>query len=456
MFKTKLRHSIYALATFVAVVLMTGCASDSPDGPDNPEETRFPAKIRMASADPHALGNELIKNYFVVFITKEDQKVKKIFYRDLTKHSSPVNEEQIDGVIPIGNYDVVAFANLSPDTLEMVASGLKFEEGEKAPTSFYNLIYETWDLNKLDLNNWPNGRDVPMAGYKQNVSVKFEKDQSFDIEVVRLVGKVEFEFSSEATEDIKVNYVTVFPHPGKQPLDIFPVYEQLGDNIGTDIWNDDDYPVLSQQFNFSKEINLPTGNPNNEVSDYFYLRECSATYGINETERLRISINITRTSQALGTHSEEQYYVTDKLQWINRNDYIQIPIRFTDFDVTLTPRFYPPIGGYPAMTLRQDGTQQYITFGTEGLFEIEPTAKKAFNGEVVGKERIRMEIDSVKGDTGIFSRVPTMNETTGELIGGVSNSTGMGIVYVSVYVNTGTVGVWRKYPRIVYILRKNS
>ena len=143
-----------------------------------------------------------------------------------------------------------------------------------------------------------------------------------------------------------------------------------------------------------------------------------------------------RTGQD-GSTSEEvrQYAIANELQYINRNDHIIIPIEVTDWIIEVDVRFYPPIGGYPAVITEDKNREYYITFGTEGWFEIETRVRYAAPGSPwleKGKYQVALR-DAITGDP-IFEQAPAII-ATGEITGRLNTSTGSAKVPVAITVH---------------------
>ena len=151
---------------------------------------------------------------------------------------------------------------------------------------------------------------------------------------------------------------------------------------------------------------------------------------------------------------EYQYYNITKgiKDYINRNDWIVIPITLSQYDVSVEALFYPPIGGYPAVlsTVDPDGSQIF-TFETEGEFSIVPKVIDKLAGTHLAPASYSIELGIVSDESGIFAKTPTVTATStslpDEITGTLSTAKGKATVEVDVKIGNQT------YTRKIYIIR---
>ena len=183
----------------------------------------------------------------------------------------------------------------------------------------------------------------------------------------------------------------------------------------------------------------------------FYVRESRAKSHV--TDHFQLAVGVKREGR-----SEEILYALSGTYFtgINRNDYVLIPIRFTNYTVDIIPHFYPPIGGYPAEFTTKDD-EFYCTFKTEGDFQIVPRVYDIYNYRYVGASQYTVSFDtpSLTGNVSIFDVKPQMDPTTGEIIGRLGTATGTACLYLNVSVEVNE-GVFQNYFRRIYIIRSNS
>lgn len=423
------------LSMFAALAAAFGaCSGDQPDEADVVPAGFIIKAPTRTSVDP-SNDNERITSWWMAFVGASDRKVRAIASRDPSRKDA-VEQETVDCDIPAGTYDVYAFANLSQAEL-FAATGLKFVVGETVGDDMSKVVYK--DMT----NNFDKTKPLPMSGWK-SVTVTGRVTEPFAIEVVRMLGKVEFVFSNDATTPITVGSVSLGPlNTGNMPL--LPDYDLLGSK--PDILDEAGTETLV--YAFPEGSSLAVGAQNG-LTDYFYVRESVADG--HPTGHFLVSVKIKR-----GDKEEESLYsLAGELTYINRNDYVRIPITFTDYLLDVDVLFYPPIGGYPAVIKEEKDNEYYIKFGTQGRFVITPRVRKAADGSpYLSPAEIEGLSVTVKDDpSGIFSVAPSYDESTGEIIGELGSGTGTAEVVLSLSIRQSET-VTHHYERKIYIIREN-
>ena len=105
----------------------------------------------------------------------------------------------------------------------------------------------------------------------------------------------------------------------------------------------------------------------------------------------------------------------------------------------------------------KDKDEFYITFKTQGEFEIMPTVYNAATGIPVYYPNwdYNSSMVNVSGDD-IFTTAPHIDTTTRELLGKLSTNQGTAVIDIEIKVKVSTSPeVWQVYPRRIYIIRKN-
>lgn len=444
------------LTTLLAVTL-SSCADDSAEGGGSVGKgmvkvkgviaTRGGLTTRSTYVDA-ANNNELINDWIIVMA--QSGTIKKIVTRDDYKDYA-VEKEAFEFVVPAGAYDVYSFANISKTGLE-TAVGSTLSEGSTLP----DLSAATLDITSVINNGTAVGSlgttNIPMSGYKQ-ATFTASGNQAEEFEVIRMMAKIEFTFKNASSKDITIKYVSMNP-VNKGLIPLLPNYTTLA-------YNAEKNPVLLTSVVTTETVTdtYPTGakltkNSYSTTESYtrgFYLRESLAAS--NPSGLFTFNIGIEREDK-----SEEVLYTLSDASFtgINRNDYVKVPIKFTDYIVSLDANFYPPIGGYPAIIKEdKDKDEFYITFKTQGEFEILPTVYNASTGTNVYYPHWDYNSTTVKvtGDD-IFTVPPHIDTTTGELLGKLSTSEGTAVIDVEITVEVSS-GVWQVYTRRIYIIRKN-
>lgn len=435
---------------FFLTLLATMALTLSACGDDNdpaPRTSVASLSIRTAatgdddSADP--AGNDIINTWFMAFVDNSN-KVAKIISRPAS-NTAPVEEEWVDFEIARGTYTVYAFANIDEETLAD-ETGISLAEGAIVDPAA--LASAKWASS---LNDWSDDKLIPMSG-KQTVNVTGKDNESFSIEVVRMVGKVEMQFSNESQKTISVERVK-FYNVAEGPLTFFPNYATLGKKP---TFAD---AVTPAEIDHTLAEPLALGaftHPELVKSHTFYVRE-SVAEGLHPTGHFVVAVGVSRN----GVADEEQLYsLTNSLGWINRNDHVIIPIRFIDWVLRFDINFYPPIGGYPALTLEEKDSEQYATFGTQGRFVITPMLRKADSNDYIPVSQLNPTLELAADSDPIFTTVPTRDPLSGEITGELNATEGRAELKLTLTVqqptsNDGTTTVARIYERKIYIIRKN-
>lgn len=435
------------------VLALAGCSKSTSEGPDqdNPDN----APVRRASVtvragqDPNATDNELINDWWAVFVSGTNGKV----YAKHGNSLSPAAEQDIVTFeIPQGTYRVYAFANITEEQLK-TATGISFEMKKTAPST-ETISSAVWHNAAISLNRWQEGVAIPMTGYK-DVKVTNEENQSFSIEVVRMLAKMELIFNNLSKQDIAVNSLSFSPYshgdifmlPDYTSLEKEPNYAQT-DAV-------DELLFGAPGFRLAKmEGTVPASR-----TERFYLRECIASKPgpADGTETAPEGLFKFTVNMQKGTpEARDVVFYADGFSYINRNDYIRIPVNFSDitaFDVRITPKFYPPIGGYPALWTEESYTQPVttITFRTHGYFELTP--ELLFDDtKLTGPEYVRIESFTVTtpGPDGFM----TLEWRDREVVGEIFDVTGSAEIEFKILARPVNSGTFQEFTRTVKIIRE--
>lgn len=284
-----------------------------------------------------------------------------------------------------GNYNIYATANYNDGYT--VGSTVDPD----ATASFYNGYSTTGTTMFGDVN------PIPMTG-KLNSAVTVSSGTETDagtITVWRVMAKMQFYFTNEASEQIQIMGVEVDPintNSDNQGLvylfskdDLTSTANLPASGNGTVTLPASGVttgPVSHETSTETPLLTLAAKNDGNtdEGTLFFYVNETNATFTMTQNQySLRFKI------KRGGTISELRYGVTthydgdgstgqDGFNVIRRNDWIHIPIILTDWHYRIEPLPFVPIGGYPAATVSSDGLT--ATFSTGGMIALQPFIKK--------------------------------------------------------------------------------
>ena len=406
----RLSYLIYRL-TFgvVLALLLAACSSDSevttdhrqplPEGmgriritictpEDNPDLTR------AVNATPwEAPDHEWERlQTFRILICNTSNKVVQIIsgtkeqMTPVTGTSYPYKQSATLTSEPLtaGDYNIYATANYT----DGYAVGSTVNPD--ATASFYNGYSTTGTTMFGDVN------PIPMTG-KLNSAVTVSAGTETDagtITVWRVMAKMQFYFTNEASEQIQIMGVEVDPintNSDNQGLvylfskdDLTSTANLPASGTGTVTLPASGVttgPVSHETSTETPLLTLAAKNDGNtdEGTLFFYVNETNATF-TTTLNQYSLRFKIKRG----GTISELRYGVTahygngetgqDGFNVIRRNDWIHIPIILTDWHYRIEPLPFVPIGGYPAATVSSDGLT--ATFSTGGMIALQPFIKK--------------------------------------------------------------------------------
>lgn len=460
-----IKRYTYLIIYIIATVFIAACTSEEEQNPNGYGKT-VKAKVSLATRatgtpEAHENEKELIKDWWVLFVNSSNEIVKYIDRHSTTGASTAVEREEFDLEIATGDYTAYSFANITKTQVETaINTSLGGTHSLTAGQTMPDLTNVTFDVSSFNGANVPPTTNIPMTG-KQNVRFASGGMQFIELEVVRMVAKMEFEYRNSSSKKLDIVSLTLNSmQTANVPL--LPDYDILENGWTFPTTTYGSLNTLSRTYDpaaislaaYSGSGTLPSS------TDKFYMQESTARQ--TKSKRYLLSMNVKRN----GGSPETLYFMLDKtyeeptnpLQTIYRNDHLIVPLNITDYIVSLDANFYPPIGGYPAIiTEDKDKDEFYITFKTQGEFEILPTVYNASTGTNVYYPNwdYNSTTVTVTGND-IFTVAPHIDTTTGEILGKLSTNQGTAIIDVEIKVKVSTSPeVWQVYPRRIYIIRKN-
>lgn len=398
---------------FFTLLLLGACTQDLPDNPSHADKTRVTFSLALApvvtapsqgSAWTPVLGSpeELVMNGFCVMVDAETRKVEHVF---TSRDDDPKSQKYCNVYNDAGTREIqtstgeklfYTFANLSREKVEQaiaVSTGL---------TGFHftkDTALDTAKINKATIaisgNNFQpsetNG--IPMSGYQHLTIAATDQGKEIQLNVVRLLAKLEFEITNDTETPLYVdsikfeNITNDAPDENTHNLFLFPAPLTPKENSATIItikpnltdWGKTHYEKLTIPVRQTLGNNATT----------------SVTYYINETAApntqfgdFMLTLNL-RENDAAGTqqqrfalisNAETQYQ--DSWLYIARNDWRYIPIHLHDYLFELIPQDFPPIGVLPSSVKEADGTFT-CTFHADGDFHLQPRITDRKTGKEV-------------------------------------------------------------------------
>ena len=352
-------------------MVVVSCASESAEAPDNglpapvgisitaaPQGVTTRAFLPGELTEDPASSSELINNW-IVFFTQGGVVISS----EEGGSTTGVWNDRVQTELPRGRYTVLAFANMDNEKLKDL-----FKEGQPLPEDWQNLMN--------DEKNGDNRPLIPMSGYRE-INVTQTVNETFSIEVVRMLAKVQFAFKNESQTPVSIEKIEF------QPVYDGDIYLFPEEGNGDNRFVEGEYPAPQNygMRTIAPKLSLP--NFNDTARSTFYIKE-SAAKGNHPTDHFHIGISLKRGDDE--TENATYALASDELQTILRNDYVLFPVVISDYIPRLEVYDYPPIGGYPVQ-VESNGNEFYATFSSSGAFDIEAKLVNSAGETVVVSEK---------------------------------------------------------------------
>lgn len=390
--------------------------------------------------DTEALPGEMMKSWFVVVV--QNGTIEKIITSDLKSGVTEVEKDQVFVELNKGETTFYSFANIKPEDIGLDAST---SVGQPLPAGFDEKTYQMdgncQRFHQLMTPDFQNG--YPMSN-KQVVNIT-DNQQVIDLEVIRMVAKVQLSITNATDHAINLKTITLSDVTlnGKQNTKLLPNVDSA---------------------NKLKGVNLPDGVAKGTITltaaendgitikeratqtACFYMNESLVDKGADGGNRYFI-LSLTTVDAATGATSNHRYAM---LSWneIRRNDYLKIPIKLEDYQIRWTVEAFSPIGVLPKVT--DDGKNLSLDFGYYGEFHIKPeviklsrTGSQALSvsewqmgTDATGSDGWKLQEQNPQGADGvnIFDASPSWIPVTYRLEGEMGNRTGSAIYTMKILV----------------------
>jgi len=398
------------LLYFFMLFLCIGCSKNNNPStlpePDSGETYTVTYRINVQrTTDVYALEEEMMKTILVIVVNSSNE-IEEIIDIELPQ---TVEQHIVESQLTPGAKEVYGFANLNA-SMRAQAGLDNLNIGDPMPnlTNTVLTINNGYEIDE-NVGNW-----LPMSN-KVAYTVTYLSSQRFSMELIRLVCKVHFTFKNETGEEISLQELTFSPvtdspvylMPAGGGVPVFPAGVTQTDYIHN---FDNTYVIADKE----------------EIEYILYLNETQ----VDNNDWFQIRLVTERTSD---NEIEERMAVTN-LTYLNRNDYLPLPIIITDYRLELDVKSYPPIGGYPAsVTETNDG--YHCIFNGGGPFVITPTLIRLSDESVVPVDNQDWSFTYVDTTPSFFDELPVLKE--GEITGTIKVSAS-GSVLFTVSVNIST------------------
>lgn len=356
-----------------------------------------------------AREGEMMHNCFVVIV--QNGKIQSIVQRDFTEE---VEQTSLKAKAELGNATFYSFANITPAELGITMT--------TTPTEIESKYYKV-EGNTAQLS----AKGIPMSN-KQTVNITSKKQQ-VDLEVIRMMAKVELNFTNDTGYDLSIKSVklTDITDNAANNVSLLPMKDASG-NVVPNINDAATYKDYTVSIGGTSGTQVKNGGT---LQTTFYVNESVA----RNPKYFVLSINTDK-----GT-------VTNRIamtEWskIARNDYLVIPVKLVDYRIELEPQVFTAIGVIPE--LNYDGDRITATFKSYGEFHLKlHVIKRSDNTELNNwtfKGITTLEADPAGGEgTSIYDEAPYFDKRTKTFEGYISPRKGYAIHEINVEINGVTI-----------------
>lgn len=356
-----------------------------------------------------AREGEMMHNCFVVIV--QNGKIQDIVQRDFTEE---VEQTSLKAKAELGNATFYSFANITPAELGITMTTTPAEIESK----YYKVEGNTQTLSA-------NG--IPMSN-KQTVNITSKKQQ-VDLEVIRMMAKVELNFTNDTGYDLSIKSVklTDITDNVADNVSLLPMKDASG-NVVPNINDAATYKDYTVSIGGTSGTQVKNGGT---LQTTFYVNESVA----RNPKYFVLSINTDK-----GT-------VTNRIamtEWskIARNDYLVIPVKLVDYRIELEPQVFTAIGVIPELKYEKDRIT--ATFKSYGEFHLKlHVIKRSDDTELNNwtfKDITTLEADPAGGEgTSIYDEEPYFERRTKMIEGYISPRKGYAIHEINVEINGVTI-----------------
>lgn len=396
---------------------------------------------RAWETDTEALPEEMMKSWFVVVV--QNGTIEKIITSNFQSGVTEVEKDQVFvKELNMGETTFYSFANIKPEKigLDTITS-----VGQQLPTDFDEQTYQmegnSQHFHLLMTSDFQNG--YPMSN-KQTVDV-VDNQQVINLEVIRMVAKVQLSISNATDHDIVLKTITLsdVTQNDNQNIKLLPNVDSANKLKGVNLANSAKKGTITLTAAENNGITIGEGATQTAC---FYMNESLVDKGEDGGNRYFI-LSLTTVDEATGTTSNQRYAM---LSWneIRRNDYLKIPIKLEDYQIRWTVEAFSPIGVLPKVT--DDGENLSLDFCYYGEFHIKPEVIKLsrtgsqtlsvsewqMGTDATGSEGWKLQEQNPQGADGvnIFDSSPAWVPSAYRLEGEMGNRTGSAIYTMKIKV----------------------
>ena len=314
--------------------------------------------------DTEAWPGEMMKSWFVVVV--QNGMIEKIITSDFESGVTEVEKDQVFVKLNTGATTFYSFANIKPEEIGLNAS---ISVGQPLPADFdektYRMDGNSKLFHQLMTPEFENG--YPMSN-KQMVNIT-DNQQVINLEVIRMVAKVQLSISNATDHDIVLKSITLsdVTQNGNPNVKLLPNVDSNNQLKGVNLPDGVAKGTIKLTAAENDGITIKEGATQTAC---FYMNESLVDKREDGGNRYFI---LSLTTVDATTTSNHRYAM---LSWneIRRNDYLKIPIKLEDYQIRWQVEAFSPIGVLPKVT--DDGKKLSLDFGYYGEFHIKPEVIK--------------------------------------------------------------------------------
>ena len=272
-----------------------------------------------------------------------------------------------------------------------------------------------------------SAKGIPMSN-KQTVNITSKKQQ-VDLEVIRMMAKVELNFTNDTGYDLSIKSVklTDITDNAADNVSLLPMKDASGNVV----------PNINASATYKDYEVMIGGTSGTKIANGGKLQ---TTFYVNESVARNPKYFVLSIDTDKGT-------VTKRIamtEWskIARNDYLIIPVKLVDYRIELEPQVFTGIGVIPE--LKYEGDRITATFKSYGEFHLKlHVIKRSDNTELNNwtfKSIRTLEADPAGGEgTSIYDEEPYFEKRTKTFEGYISPRKGYAIHEINVEINGVTI-----------------
>lgn len=316
--------------------------------------------------DTEAWPGEMMKSWFVVVV--QNGTIEKIITSDLKSDVTEVEKDQVFVKLNTGATTFYSFANIKPEEIGLDA--IK-SVGQQLPAGFDEQTYQMdGNSQRFHLSMTPEFQNGYPMSNKQVVNIT-DNQQVINLEVIRMVAKVQLSITNATDHDIVLKSITLSDVTlnGNRNIKLLPNVDSANKLKGVNLPDGVAKGTITLEADDNNGITIGEGAKQKAC---FYMNESLVDKDEDGSNRYFI-LSLTTVDEATGTTSNNRYAM---LSWneIRRNDYLKIPIKLEDYQIRWTVEAFSPIGVLPKV--KDDGKNLSLNFSYYGEFHIKPEVIK--------------------------------------------------------------------------------